>query len=545
YQTLGLPASSFTVPSNASVLWFGVTSNIPAVTLGGSATTSISNISITQPANLTAASPTNYALPTGATITLALPTGDTWAGTPSAIVSQTGVTVAFSPVGTNTLTATITGTPSATNSTLFQIMGLSVTTSGTTVPGGQSVTITDSAPAAGTAVGKFSVGTVLGSTSQIYGADGTPDGTVAQEFETAFPINSTANPPTGGNSTAVLATDVQPYDALSAAYLEGQLHTGLLITPPTTLGADALAAMRLEGVQTVYVVGGPLAITPSVITQLQATPAYNPGGLTVTGSNIKVVGPIYGATADATAQQIATYFGASFGSAQFASAYSSSSTTGGGGLYNDTTGSASVTGPTSSTSTAIVLSMTDWQDAMSIAPEAYSLRLPVILTSPTALSTTASTALTTLGVKQVIVVGGQLALTNAVVTSIQALNSGISVLRIAGQDATDTAAQIANFAFAAAPAGLGWSPANGILASHGNYWSDALGAAPLGGGVSATYGNEPLILVENPTTVGQYTTAELTTLKGLTPPVTKITVLGGPLAMPATTVASLQAGLAG
>jgi putative cell wall-binding protein len=549
YETLGAAATTFAVPSNATVVWYNVQSNIPAVTLGGSATTSISNISITEPANINLANTTtDYALVTGSTITLTLPTHDSWEGTPSAIVSGTGVTVGFSAIGSDVLTATITGSPVVTNSTLIQIMGLSVATTSSSLPGAQTVAITTDAGLANTALALTSVGTILGSTAQIYGPDGTPDGTVAQEFESAFPVNSTGTGAVGGNSTVVLATDADPYDALSAAYLEGQLHTGLLITPPTTFGADAMAAMRLEGVQTVYVVGGSLAITPAVISQIEATPAYNPGGLTTTGSDLKVVGPIAGATADITAQDIATYFGASYGSVQFASAYGAATSTSGGGLYNDTVGTASTSGPTTSSSTAIVLSDTDWQDAMSIAPEAYALRLPIVLTTPTALSAAASSALTTLGAKQVIVVGGQLALTNTVVTSIQALNGGVSVLRLAGQDATDTAGQIANFALAAAPSGLGWD-ANGtktVLASHANYWSDALGAAALGGGASSTYGYEPLVLVESPLVVGTYTTAELATLKGLSPnAITGITVLGGPLAMPATTVSALQAGLAG
>lgn len=540
YESLGSTPTTFTVPSNASVLWFGVTANVPAVTLGGSATTSISNISITQPANLL---PTADQLTAGEHITLTLTgAGDTWAGTPSVIsAGSTGSTASFAG---NVLTVVVGTAPVATNSTLFTVTGLEVATSSTSVPGAQDVTV---AYAPAMIASSISVGTILGSTAQIYGPDGTPDGTVAQEFESAFPVNSLTTTPTGGNTSVVLATDVDPYDALSAAYLEGQLHTGLLITPPTSFGADAMAAMRLEGVQTVYVVGGPLAITPAVLTQIESTPAYTPGGLTTTGSDLKVVGPIYGATADATSQMISTYFGSSYGSAQFASAYGAASTTTGGGLYNDTIGSSSATGPTTSTPTAIVLSDTDWQDAMSIAPEAYAERLPIILTNPLTLDATASSALTTLGVKQVIVVGGQLALTNNVVTSIQSLNGGISVLRIAGQDATDTAAKIANFALTAAPSGLGWSAlgTKTVLASHANYWSDALGAAALGGGASTTYGYEPLILVESPLVVGQYTTAELATLKGLTPAVTGITVLGGPLAMPSSTVTTLQAGLAG
>lgn len=638
YSQLGT-TSSFSVPSDATINWFSVTSNVPAVTLGSKTTTSISNISISQPANLTAGAniaagsisgstatitpgakaadglvvstttipagsvnasySTTLAASGGATsynwamtpasldglsiasstgllsgtlgatagqytgtvtvtdgngdsataaivltvgsgtpsIELTLPTGDTWAGTPTATVSQSNDTATFGPTGTNVLDVALSA--NTTTSTLINISGLQVTTSGSSVSGAQQATISYMGTTAPyntlTTLGTTSVGTLLGGTSQIYGPDGTADGTVAQEFEAAFPATNGGT----GNSTAVLATNADPYDALAASYLEAQLHTGLLITSPTSLGADAANALRIEGVKTVYVVGGPLAISQAVITQLEATPVYNVGGVTTTGANIKVVGPIYGTTADDTAQQLATYFGTGYGANSFTGAYTSN----GIGAYNDTTGTGSTTAPSGTVPTAVVISDTDWQDAMSIAPEAYSQRWPVILTSATSLSSQASAALTSLGVKQVIVVGGQLALTNPVVSSIEALNGGISVLRIAGIDATDTAAQIANFAMAAAPSGLGLNVTT-VLASHADYWSDALGSAALGGGANqATYGYEPLILVQNPTTVGPYTTTELGTLhkKG----VTGITVLGGTLAMPSATVTSLQNGLAG
>ncbi len=284
-----------------------------------------------------------------------------------------------------------------------------------------------------------SVGSILGNVTTIYGPDGTADGTVAAEFENAYPAS------TGGNANVVLATDAahaNGSDALAASYLEGTLGTGLLITSPTTLGTDAQNAIRIEGVSTVYVVGGPLAISPAVIAQIEALPVYHAGGLTTTGATVKVVGPIAGAdgTAEGTAAAIATRFGTAYGSGLFSGAYSAS-----GGLYNDTTGSATSVGPTSNVPTAIVVAGTDWQDAMSVAPEAFKMRFPVILNGPssdTSLDADAQGALTSLGVKQVIVIGGQLALQNSVETQIAALNGGISVLRIAGKDATDTAAQI-------------------------------------------------------------------------------------------------------
>jgi putative cell wall-binding protein len=655
YSTLGLAATSFTVPTAANVVWYGITANTPAVTLPATGTTGISPISITDPAaiptgyqvagvttgvasavtNVTSipggtvpSEPTPIAnpalgladsannvvkftnattaitgitatgLPTGmsltgttgasaiganptvtltgtpttsgsytvvvtaaeagsttaatatftvlvspATVTLTL-TGanDTWGGSPT--ISAVGAAATVATAG-NVMTITVTNEPSTGNAALWTINGASVVTSSSAV-GAQNVAVAYHDAAGGaTMFSGVSIGSILGNVTTVYGADGTADGTVAAEFENAYPAN--AGSQTGGNVNVVLATDAPSAngsDALAASYLEGTLHTGLLITPSTSLGADAQQAIQTEGVTTVYVVGGPLAITPAVIAQIKALPSYYPGGLVARGSNVTVVGPIYGAdgTAAGTAAAIATQYGTAYGAGSFGGSYSAS-----GGAYNDTTGSASVSGPTSAVPTAIVVASSDWQDAMSIAPEAFSSRFPVILTGPstsTTLGADASAALTSLGVKQVIIIGGQLALQNSVEAQIAALNGGISVMRIAGIDATDTAAQIANFAYAASGTGLGWTAAAGnhaVLASHVDYWTDALGAAALGGGANATIGFEPIVLVENPTTVGQYTTAEMPKLGALG--VTNLTVLGGPLAMPSATVQSLLAGL--
>jgi putative cell wall-binding protein len=527
YATLGLAASSFSVPTVASVSWFNVPSNSPAVMLPTTGTTAVSPISITEPANQPGGN-----LAVGDTVTLTLPSTDTWGS--ATTLSAVGATATLSGQSTNVLTITVNTLSSAGGSVLFTVSNASVTTTGASL-GVQ--TLTTNSTLGSVAVG--SIGSILGTATTIYGANGTADGTVAAEFENAYPASA------GGSATVVLATDAPSTngsDALAASYLEGTLHTGLLITPSTTLGPDARQALQLEGVKTVYVVGGPLAVSPAVIAQIKALPAYNAGGLTVTGSNVAVIGPIYGAdgTAAGTAAAIASYFGSAYGAAAFPGAYSAA-----GGVYNDTTGNASASGPTSAVPTAIVVASTDWQDAMSIAPEAFNRRFPVILTGPstdTTLGADAAATLTALGVKQVIIIGGQFAVQNSVEAQIAALNGGISVLRIAGIDATDTAAQIANFALASGTAGLGWTAGNhSVLASHVDYWTDALGAAALGGGANASYGTQPIILVESPLVIGQYTTAELTKLAAAG--VTNLTVLGGPLAMPSSTVQTLLAGL--
>ena len=526
----GLPVGMTLTPASG---------NVTAVLAGNPTTAGSYNVVITaNEANSTTATATFTLVVAPAHLVLTLSAG-TWSGTPTVSTVGFTVTAPTAQAGSANLTLTVTQVTPASGQSLT-INNASVVTVGVG-PSTVSVTIAQNA-VGGTLVAKITVGTILGSVTTIYGADGTADGTVAAEFDNAFP---------NGNANVVLATDIahtNGSDALAASYLEGTLGTGLLITTPTTLGADAQAAIQREGVSTVYVVGGPLAITPAVISQIEALPVYNAGGLTLAGGNVKVVGPIYGATATDTAAAIDNYFGTAFGASSFTGAYANNVGSTSPGLYNDTTGSASTIAPSGLVPTAVVMASSDWQDSMSFAPEAYRLHLPVILTDASSTTQTlgadATNTLTKLGVKQVIIVGGQLAVSNTVEAAIAAM--GISVLRIAGIDATDTAAQLANFALATGNAGLGWSASskNTVIASHGNYWSDALGAAALGGGANmTTFGLEPIILVENPTTVGSYTTAELSVLAAAPSNTTNLTVLGGPLAMPTSTVNTLLQGL--
>ena len=541
YATFGAQ-SSFTVPTIATITWYGVTADVPPVTLPSTASgQSVSNVSIAVPSSMTGSMLTGTA-GTTESVSLTL-TNATFASTPTfSVIPSTAVTLATPPVslGSGNLTATATFTTTTTGSANFTFSGISVTPTGNGPIYGNLMVSPSPTGSTGVIAYKITLAGYQGPSNRIYGQ--TPDATVAQEFEAAFPVTS------GGNKTVVLATNVDPFDALSASYLEGQLGTGLLITPPTSLGSQALNAMRLEGVQTVYIVGGPDAVSPNVVSQIESTPAYNVGGVTTTGSDIKVAAQIYGQTAADTASAIATYFGTAYGSLPATpGAYNSTV-----GTYNDTTGNASTTAPSGTVPTAFVIAETDYRDAVALGPIAYAYRIPILLTPATSLGTQASTALTSLGIKQVIVVGGQLALTNSVVTSIQGLNSGISVLRIAGQDYTDTATQVAKFELSTtAGAGLNWgtTPSGmsaGFLLSHGDYWSDALGAAALGGQSGLTlngtkYTYEPILLTLNPTTVGSYLNAYATSLA---PSTAAVNVLGGPLAVTSTVVASVQSALA-
>ncbi len=124
-------------------------------------------------------------------------------------------------------------------------------------------------------------------TTRIYGETATA--TAAAELEHAFPpASGSCVGPSASDRTVLLATDAHFPDALSGAYLAGQLRTGTLLTTPTTLPQSTIAALRAEGVARVIVLGGPLAVATAVVGQLERLPAYSCGGATTTGATLSV-----------------------------------------------------------------------------------------------------------------------------------------------------------------------------------------------------------------------------------------------------------------
>ena len=180
------------------------------------------------------------------------------------------------------------------------------------------------------------------------------------------------------------------------------------------------------------------------------------------------------------------------------------------GAYNDTTGMESASpSATGVLRTAIVASGANFPDATAGSIIAYRDHFPVVLTDPSTLSTQAMTTLQALGIQQAIVLGGPLAVSDGVVSSIQGLS--ISVIRIAGQDQTDTAQEMANFELNQTGnfSGLGWGAVSGqwgrqILLARGDFYADALAGSVLG-----HLGAYPILLTENPSSLGQYLTSFL------------------------------------
>lgn len=387
--------------------------------------------------------------------------------------------------------------------------------------------------------------------TRIYG--NTMDATAAKELETVFPATvgtTTTCPGVAGDRPVVLATDTTYPDALSSQYLAGYLETGTLLTPASTLSSPTLTALRTEGITHVYVVGGPLVVSTTVLNQLKTSDAYKCGGQTVTASagTIKVT-RIYGQTEYDTAAAIAEHPPASYvGTASFPGAYSGVNTAGGDGKFNDTSGKASLTPSTvTPMKTAIVATGEGFADAMSASTLAYRTHLPILLTTPTSLSTQAKQAIVTLGIKQVILMGGPLAISNTVVTALQNLN--VSVLRIAGVDYTDTAVQLADFEYTVGT-GDAWTPPTGdVTVARGDFYSDGLAGAVVNGNTKSLFYGQPLLLTLNPTTLGTYlpTFLKKAGTPGIddrtTAKISNLTILGGPLAISTASVSKMESDL--
>lgn len=376
----------------------------------------------------------------------------------------------------------------------------------------------------------------------------TPPATAASEFSRVFPYTKGDCP---AIRAAVIATTSVFQDALSSQYLAQDLTTGTLLTPTLTLSSVTATTLRKEGINTVYIVGGPLAIDTSVARDIADMTAYECGGTTPTPTTGKiVVHRIWGKTQYGTAKGVAEFVGTG-SSVSFNGGYATTDATGGTGVYNDTAGLGTAA-PGGSEPTAILANGQEFQDAQAASVISYHTRVPLLLTAATSLSTTAVGAIEHLGIKQVIMMGGQEAITNTVEAALVA-KTGVSVLRVAGKTYTDTARELARFEAARATTGLGWTPGHRILATRGNGFTDGICGAVLDNPHNTATGPagtvRPLLLTESPTTLGTYLTTFLKVTghtgidKTAAKTITSLTILGGPLAVSPAEISAMQTDL--
>ncbi len=295
---------------------------------------------------------------------------------------------------------------------------------------------------------------------------------------------ATAEYSTATATKAIIASGENYADALTASALSGAASAPLLLTAKDALPAVTAAALgRMMGTnKTVYVIGGEAAVGAGVVT-------------TLTGLGY-VVTRISGADRYATAAAVAAKV-----------------------VQLNTIGS--MNGKV----TCILASGQGYADALSAGPLAHANKMPILLTEPGTLTAATSAAITANGCKQMMIVGGTAAVSEAVATAADAL-TGVNVLRVSGADRYATSVAIANKAWAStANGGLNWAKTH-IAIARGDSYADGLAASQLGANTAVT----PLLLVQ----ADAVPTAISAAIAGKSTTITDIRVVGGLTAIPAT-----------
>ncbi|GMU77274.1 MAG: hypothetical protein AMXMBFR46_00750 [Acidimicrobiia bacterium] len=364
-------------------------------------------------------------------------------------------------------------------------------------------------------------------------------------------------------------------DGLGAAYAAGTVESGVLLTPPNSLDPRTKDTIRLQGAQTVFVVGGPLAISDAVVNELKATTAFQCGGTSPrldpnTGLEKKlVVIRIAGNTVWDTNARLAEFVGAeppaAFGAFGANSPTNPFNTAGGTSQWG--------TAPGAPVNTALLVTGDWFQDAMVASVPAYGGwmqtpignggPMPLIATPSCSVSQAAIDAMFNQHIKQLIVVGGPMAVCDSVVSAYLGAVPGLSAFRVAGANASETSTNLAAFELSSA-LGMGWNnvdfqwdnyvnrtagninfnrneqvTAHTVLMARGDWFADAMSAAAVLSVHNGRYNvcdldipddNQnrhyhecvkfPLIITESPTSLGSAVTSFLTSsslyISGLT-----------------------------
>jgi putative cell wall-binding protein len=200
-------------------------------------------------------------------------------------------------------------------------------------------------------------------------------------------------------SDAVVARADDPADALAGSYVAGSHIGPVLLAEQRRVPQPTLDALHALGVHKVRVLGGPGALGPEVVSQLEAA------GYTVE----RVAGPDRYATAAAVARN---------------------------------SGSANVGVRGQQGRTVLLANGLRPADALSAGPLAFGQQWPVLLTTTDALPAATRQALDDLAIQHVVVVGGTAAVGDAVVAGLR--SSGRTVERVAGADREQTATAVAD-----------------------------------------------------------------------------------------------------
>lgn len=202
----------------------------------------------------------------------------------------------------------------------------------------------------------------------------------------------------GETDTVVIATMSGFYDALAAAPLAGSFNAPVLLTKKTELSPETEAMIDYLEADHAIIVGGPAAVSENVENALVSKLGY------------KNVDRVWGDNAQETAVKIG----------QEARAHMTPSGVG------------------------IVATSASYQDALAIAPYAYSRVAPIYLTNRKGeLSADTLAAIQAGGHFKIVIVGGPVAVPDA--TEQQIKDMGFEVERLGGESALETSNKIAEF----------------------------------------------------------------------------------------------------
>ena len=230
------------------------------------------------------------------------------------------------------------------------------------------------------------------------------------------------------SDVAVIATMSGYWDALAASSLAGAYQAPILLTDGNSLSSQTSAELARLKAKTVFIVGGPKAVSDKVKGQLTAK------GLSVTR--------LSGQTAVETAAEVADYV--------------------------------KTLGKTGKR--CIIATIDSYHDALAIAPYAYAYGAPIFLTNPggKSLSSGVISSIKAGGYTQATIVGGTLAVSSGVESQLN--KAGVtSVNRLGGAQAYETACLIAK-----------WEKNQGMkadkmgVACGTGYWDALAGAALCG-----------------------------------------------------------------
>ena len=393
----------------------------------------------------------------------------------------------------------------------------------------------------------------------------------------------------GGTRFALVATADNFPDALSASYAAGRIGAAILLVRPTV---DALAQVQLAlqnlGVVTVLVLGGPAAVPDTVVDFIKGLPtscttSTQCGGVSnnftngdprqVPGTKLTVAriqDPIND-TRYGTMRLLNILTGLPVSIPVVVQQPTPA-------LFNATKQVAPVSPANVCVTcrTAFVVSGANFPDALSAGVRSYAQGIPMILTDPAALSPEAAQTLKDLQTQQVVIVGGEAAVSAAVADTLTKATQdgglGLVVARVSGADRIATAVAVMQYSTRnptnTSLPGLGLTTLNTVLLARSDTFPDSLTAAVQGIGSlfgvqsingAVGTGNDPnklnyagnaaILLAVNPTTLGAATASQLTTVgagtNGLSGAVNAIKCIGLQAAISDATCTAAQSALAG